>query len=61
MTTLLIDRLRQRCRVDSGDGTSELIAEAVAEIERLRLCVADLEQRLDVERSYSSSDWADDA
>lgn len=59
--TGLVERLRRTARVDRGDGVAELVEEASREIERLRLLVIDLEQRVDSGRVYSSSDWPDDA
>jgi hypothetical protein len=57
----IIERLRSRQRVNAGDGLAELLEEAAREIERLRVEVDDVTQRLNVERPYSSSEWADDA
>ena len=59
--TTLIDRLRARTRTDSGDGLCELLEEASREIERLRTQSAELQQQLDAQRPYSSSEWNDDA
>jgi len=56
----IIERLRSRQRVNAGDGLAELLEEAAREIERLRVEVDDVTQRLNVERTYSSSDWPDD-
>lgn len=57
----IIERLRSRQRVNAAGGLAELLEEAAREIERLRIEVGDLNQRLDVARPYSSSEWADDA
>lgn len=57
----LIERLQTRCRVDTGDGLCELIAEAISEIERLQIQCAEVAQELDASRQYSSANWSDDA
>lgn len=59
--TTLIERLRARTRTDSGDGLCELLEEASREIERLQTQSAELQQQLDAQRPYSSSEWNDDA
>lgn len=59
MSTIL-ERLRLRQHT-ARDGLAELLEEAAREIERLRIENSDLQQRLNVERAYSSSDWPNDA
>lgn len=59
MSTIL-ERLRSRQRT-ARDGIAELLEEAAREIERLRIENSDLQQQMNVERVYSSSDWPNDA
>jgi hypothetical protein len=57
----LIERLRKRSRVDTGNGIAELLEEAAREIERLTVALDEARQRVIFELPYSSSNWADDA
>jgi len=56
----ITERLRSRQRTSSVDGLAELLEEAAREIERLLTEVDIINQRLNVERPYSSSNWSDD-